>query len=105
MEQLKVCPRCGYKPEAVLADLLNLNGHSHTIMATLERCGFASYSHLIDRCYPYDIDGGPDYAEGVVKVLVHHIRKKLKNSGEPYKIATVYGEGYRLEKIKGASND
>ncbi|MEP0518533.1 MAG: helix-turn-helix domain-containing protein [Hyphomicrobiales bacterium] len=56
-----------------------------------------AYDTIIDQLWQLDPNGGPEYSQGIVKVWVCFLRKKVPNG---MTIETVWGRGYRLEVVQ-----
>lgn len=54
--------------------------------------GFCTKDRLIEQLWPAE-DGGPLYAERIIHLYVHHIRKALRPG---WQIVTQWGYGYSL---------
>ncbi len=53
-------------------------------------------SRLADAVWADDPNGGPLYAAGVLKVQIHHMRRRLSDT--PYLIDSKWGLGYRCRE-------
>jgi DNA-binding response OmpR family regulator len=52
-----------------------------------------SVDALIDRIWPSETDTAPDS----VRIHVMRLRKKIPEQGQPFKLKTVHGMGYKFE--------
>lgn len=57
---------------------------------------YVTYQRMIDVIYGHRLDGGPDDAEGCVRVVIHKLRKRLSAHGITVERGS-YGSGYRLD--------
>ncbi len=60
-----------------------------------------SYRELLHELYGDDPDGGPDYASSCLRRFATDINKRL--AAEGYRIRTVWGQGYTLERMGEAA--
>lgn len=67
-----------------------------TLLALASTRAHISKAELIDALYGDDPDGGPDFADSVVKVHICRLRRKLAPYG--WKIDTEYNRGYALQE-------
>lgn len=103
------CPRClqpmpGYADRAAYEAEhrvleMGLGPHQSLVFEALHRrsMSFATKQALIDAVWGDDAEGGPADGPKAIEVLICQLRKKIAPHG--YRIATVWGHGYRLEKI------
>jgi hypothetical protein len=93
----------GHAIEAIAA--IDLSKRERAICGLLARSfgKWIATERLIAHLYESDPNGGPDDAEGTVRVLVHHTRKKLLAGG--LAIESHPGSGYRLAWADGAPAD
>ena len=104
------CPCCGHeteRPRPFFVDrdgcALHVDGVSihlspeHTkFAAALERKypQIATKEAILELMYGNDPNGGPEYAETIMSIYVHRIRKKLQ--GTTLSIENVWGSGYKF---------
>lgn len=83
-----------------------MRGHQAEILRDLIDHGPCTLSRLMDQVYGNDPDGGPSWGTTVVRVLIYHVRKKLKpgwrivsvdHNGVPANMRA--GIAYRLERV------
>lgn len=55
---------------------------------------------LTDIYYQMHPNGGPEWAESTIKVMIHRIRKKLAASKTPITISRKGYRGYYLERVE-----
>ncbi len=97
------CPHCGRELKAPTVDdavlAFRLTRTELLIFEVLfNRPGsIVAVETLIDQMYQLAPNGEPDWSDGIVKVMIHRIRKKLPAN---YKINTVWGNGYTLETVQ-----
>lgn len=58
---------------------------------------YQNYEDIAETVWP-DPDGMPDYWGDIVRIQIHHLRKKLKYVGSELSIATFRTRGYYLER-------
>jgi DNA-binding response OmpR family regulator len=75
------------KKEGIIFSLL-WKAHSSRRVITLER--------IIDALYSHNPSGGPLTERVVIRVLLHHIRRKLLKNGAEVAILTRWNTGYML---------
>ena len=54
---------------------------------------------VLDTLWADDPEGGPLTAQKMVDVVIHKIRRKLREHNLPFRLETVWAHGYRLARV------
>lgn len=98
---MKLCPCCGREVLDEIEEIKDRLPKSERIIFSrlAKRSPYAvSYQALHDALWGDYADGGPLFADKMLNIYAHRIRKKVKNRG--WAVECVREVGYRLVKIK-----
>lgn len=93
----ELCPECGAPvTRHPLIDMSVWRPTERRFLEILTKGRLVRKGAAIDFVWGDVVDGPPMTADKILDVAVHHIRRKLRANSLPYKLETVWGEGWRL---------